>query len=350
MPSSSISRDPAARGCGHRITWAGRAGRSSCCCCPASARRCRAHHRAHPGRLPSGGPGAQRARTALHLQRGHDRGAAGRRPQLHPPSSGSGPVRRQGGRAEPHQDRESCVIGTHRSDQCSVRPQSCADDRTAHRQSSRLALPVTPGIAWPARHAPGHRTGGNNGAPRAVTPGGGFRRPVTVHGGRRSPGRCRRRRIAVRIDTRLPHLRPRASRPPALIPGTRDRVPGQTCHAAHLPGDHLTPSLGAARRGLDLRLSVRGEPAEAGARRSPGLARQASYRSYPSPRGIGKRPPSTTCGATSTPSRIRTATPAGSSPRRPSPGRGRRRNGSSAARSSPTGTATSSGPWPPDSR
>ena len=75
------------------------------------------------------------------------------------------------------------------------------------------------------------------------------------------------------------------------------------------------------------------------------------YRSYLiTGTGSGGDGSSTTCGATSTPSRIRTATPAGSSPRRPSPGRARPRNGSSAARSSPTGTATSSGPWPPGSR
>ena len=170
-------------------------------------------------------------------------------------------------------------------------------------------------------------------------------------GGRRSPGRCRSRRtrfgltpVFLTSDLELlDRLRSYLEHATALS--------GPACHAAHLPGDHLASSLGAARRGLDLRLSVRGEPAEAGARRGPGLARQAPLPLLSHHRtGSGKRPPSTTCGATSTPSRIRTATPAGWSPRRPSPGRARRRNGSSAARSSPTGTATSSGPWPPDSR
>ena len=115
-------------------------------------------------------------------------------------------------------------------------------------------------------------------------------------GGRRSPGRCRSRRTQVRPDPRLPHLRPRAPRPPALLPGTGDGLPGPAGHAAHLPGDHLASSLGAARCRLDLRLSLRGQPPAAGARRGPGLAGQAPLSLLPHhrtrPAGDGS---STTC-------------------------------------------------------
>ena len=170
-------------------------------------------------------------------------------------------------------------------------------------------------------------------------------------GGRCSPGCCLRRRTQVRPDPRLPDLGSRAPRPPALLPGTGDWLPGPAGHAAHLPGDHLASSLGAARCGLDLRLSLRGESRAAGARRGAGLAGQAPLPLLSHHRtAIGRRRLSTTCGATSTPSRIRTATRAGWSRRRLSPRRARPRSGSSAERSSPTGTATSSGPWPPGSR
>ena len=126
-------------------------------------------------------------------------------------------------------------------------------------------------------------------------------------------------------------------------------LPGPACHAAHLPGDHLAPSLGPARCRLDLRLPFRGEPAR-GWRSSQFRSGGASHSIVPisSPHGIGQRPrlddlrgdvhafsdPDSNSGW------LVTATALA--------GKGRRRNGSSATRSSPTGTATSSGPWPPD--